>query len=186
MRRYALGFAVLALVWASPADAQLRSYSLGVSGGLSMPLSDMGKAANPGFNVAGHFKLRPGSFTNLSFRGDLSYDRWGVKDEALLAGASSATARVIGISVSAVYELPSAGMTNPYILGGVGNFGRKFSYQFPNGASNRDDSAIGIQGGFGLGFSLSGFSTFLEARFVNLMTDPTSTQYLPVVFGIEF
>lgn len=187
MRRFALGIAVVALViCTSPAEAQLRTYSLGVSGGLSLPLSQMAKSVTPGFNIAGHFSIMPASFTNLSFRADLSYDRWSVKDEALAPSSTSGSARILGIAVNAVYELPVGSMVTPYVLGGIGSYGRKFVYQFPNATVDSEESGFGFQGGAGLAFTLSGFSTFVEGRFTHVPTDPNSTQYVPLVFGIRF
>jgi hypothetical protein len=43
-----------------------------------------------------------------------------------------------------------------------------------------------VQGGAGLAFQLSGFSTFVEGRLVNVFSDNTSIRYVPITFGVRF
>ena len=76
----------------------------------------------------------------------------------------------------------------PYVLGGLGLYNAKASGSFGGIGSGETESRsnIGIQAGGGLEFQLSGFTTFLEAKFVNSFTEGSSTQWVPVTFGIRF
>ena len=46
--------------------------------------------------------------------------------------------------------------------------------------------AFGINVGGGFEFALSGFDTFVEARFHSVFTDNSSTKFIPISFGIKF
>jgi hypothetical protein len=48
------------------------------------------------------------------------------------------------------------------------------------------ETDFGINGGVGLEFTLTGMSTFLEARYVNVFTEGESTAFIPITFGILF
>jgi hypothetical protein len=179
----------LAAAVAAPAllSAQAMSdkpLSFGVSGGLSMPMGDLGDGLSSGFVVAGHVYFKPASFNALRFRGDVSYDKWGAKN-----GNSTANAdfRSLGVVANAIYEVNSTSMARPYVLGGVGLFNSKFIYDV-GGTSGSTPSAtdLGIQGGGGLAFKLSGFDTFLEAKYVNVFGDGSSANWIPISFGVRF
>ena len=153
-----------------------RSLTLGVSGGLSLPTGDFTEGLESGYNLTGHVYLKPATFPSLRFRGDVSFDKWNA--EANNAGSF----RSLGIVANAMYEFPTSGtsIARPYLLGGLGAFNAK--------ASEADDSDtnIGVQLGGGLNFQLSGFTTFAEAKFVNVFTDGSSLRYIPITFGVRF
>ena len=68
----------------------------------------------------------------------------------------------------------------PSLVGGLGVYSGKTS------GSDGSSTDVGLQVGAGLTFKLSGFSTFLEAKYVNVFSDPNSTGYLPITFGVKF
>ena len=45
---------------------------------------------------------------------------------------------------------------------------------------------VAVQGGAGVNFQLAGFTTFVEAKFVNIFGDGSSTRYIPITFGFRF
>ena len=69
----------------------------------------------------------------------------------------------------------------PYLIGGAGIYGYKSDV---SGASTNTD--FGLNGGIGASFPLSGFNTFVEARYHHIFTDVSATQFIPVTFGISF
>ena len=71
-------------------------------------------------------------------------------------------------------------MLRPYALGGLGLFNTR------NPETDQSDTNLGLQVGGGLTFQLSGFSTFAEARFVNVFSDGRSSRYVPITFGVRF
>jgi len=179
MRRLALLVGtVVTVAWASPASAQLRSFGVGLSGGLTVPSGDLSNSVNSGYTIGAHFYLLPARFANLRFRADGTYDRFALKED-------EGSVRYLGLAFNAMYELPVGSAIRPYVLLGLGTYGLKVSREFPQGRIESTDRDFGLQAGGGLAFELSGFSTFVEARYVNIMRDP-STTYLPIAFGIRF
>lgn len=88
---------------------------------------------------------------------------------------------------NALYSVNSASMVKPYLLGGVGMYNSKATIDLGStGGSTPSSTDLGIQVGGGLRFQLSGFSTFLEAKYVNVFTDGSSTNWLPITFGVRF
>jgi hypothetical protein len=70
----------------------------------------------------------------------------------------------------------------PYLSGGLGMYNTKVE------AFGEEDSAtdVGLNGGVGLEFTLTGMSTFVEARYVHIFTEGEATQIIPITFGIMF
>jgi hypothetical protein len=159
-----------------------RPVSFGVSGGLSIPMGDLGDSYSSGFNVTGHIMFRPASFTNLSFRGDVNFDRFGAKD------VDDVNFRFLGGTANGIYAFPQStpGMVRPYVLLGVGMQNSKISVDVGNGSASNSSTDVHLQGGAGVNFQLSGFTTFVEAKYVNVFGDGSSVNWLPVTFGIRF
>ena len=180
---------VLAFLVALPGIAKAQatqSVSLGVTGGLSVPLGDVANSAESGYSVAAHIFLKPGSKDRLVFRGDMSYDRWGVKP---VAGNNvrEASLTSLGFVANAVVSSGSAkSSTRPYLLAGLGLFRTNLSVSGSGADVTSESSDMGIQVGGGLAFSLNRLSTFVEAKYVNVFRNPTAWTYLPITFGVRF
>lgn len=175
--------AFIALPVMASAQESTRPVSFGVSGGLSLPVGDTGDGLDAGFNVTGHLMFKPASLTNLGFRLDAAFDRFGYK------ASDNANFRSISGSANAVYSFPqsSPGVIRPYVIGGVGMYNLKTTAD-AGGINFGSESVtkVGAQGGVGINFQLSGFTTFLEAKYVNIFTEGSSTSFIPVTFGIRF
>lgn len=158
-----------------------KPLSVGVSGGLSLPMGDFGDGVDAGFDVAGHVYLKPAALKAFGLRGDVSFDKWNAK------ASSSVSMRSLGLVGNAVIDVSTSGMMKPYVLGGIGLFNSKSTYKLgATQGSSEGNTDLGIQVGGGLKFQLSGFSTFLEAKFVNVFSEGSSTNWLPITFGIRF
>jgi len=182
-----VGIAVLAALpsLAQAQAAPARAISFGVSGGASLPMGNLGDIAETGYNLGAHILLSPPSFTNLSFRGDVTFDRWALK--GTIANAADANLRALGVAANAIFRASSAMTMRPYAIGGVGFYSAKGSGTIGGlTVSDESDNNFGIQAGAGLEFQLSGFTTFLEAKFVNVFSENNSTNWVPVTFGIRF
>lgn len=177
-----IGLAALVALPAMASAQESRPVSFGVSGGLSLPVGDLGEGADAGYNITGHIGFKPASFTNLSFRGDVSFDRWGLKNN------DDVSFRVLGVTANAIYAFPQTtpGVIRPYVLGGVGMFNSKSTIEVANTSSNVSDTNVGVQAGAGINFQLSGFATFFEAKFVNAFSEGNSSTWIPITFGIKF
>jgi hypothetical protein len=181
MNRFAKYVAVAALMM-TPAmvSAQSSAVGFGLSGGLSVPTGDFGDAVDAGYSIAGHVFLKPSSMKSLRFRGDVSFDRYSYK------GNGDGNFRSLGFVGNALLDLASSGGVKPYVLGGLGAFNGKASTSVGSVNVSTSSTDVGIQLGGGLNFQLSGFSTFLEAKYVNVFTENNSTGYIPITFGVRF
>ncbi len=175
-------FVAVAAVMMTPVmvSAQSSAIGFGVSGGLSVPTGDFGDAAEAGYSVAGHVFLKPASMKSLRFRGDVSYDSYSRK------GNNDGSFRNLGFVGNALYDLATSGGAKPYVLGGVGLFNGKGTSKIGSLSVSNSNTDVGIQVGGGVNFQLSGFSTFLEAKYVNVFSDPNSTGFIPITFGVRF
>jgi opacity protein-like surface antigen len=174
--------AMIAVPAALSAQSTDKPVSLGVSGGLSLPMGDFGESRNSGYTIAGHLYFKPASLKSLRLRADAGYDRWDIE-------GANANTRNISVVGNVLYDFPvqsSTSITRPYLLGGLGLHSIKTSAT-SGGVTNRPgDTNLGLQVGGGLTFQLSGFSTFAEAKFVNVFGDGGSVRYIPVTFGVRF
>lgn len=181
MKKIIVGAAMFAALAAVAPTAQAQSSGgvvYGISGGLTLPVGDLGDVQGSGFNLQGHATLKPSS-TPFAVRGDLGLWTTGGKSFNQL-GVSGSTKSVTWFTgnVNAVYNFEGSKDATfvPYVLGGVGlyngsqNFGTKF----------------GVNAGGGVTFKLSGFDAFAEARFHNIFTDGNSSRIIPLSFGINF
>jgi|JI8StandDraft_2_1071088.scaffolds.fasta_scaffold76800_1 opacity protein-like surface antigen len=159
-----------------------KPVSFGVSGGLSLPLGDFGEARNSGYAVAGHLYFKPASLKAIRLRADAGYDRWDFD-------GANANTRNISFVGNVLYEVPmqsATSITRPYLLGGLGLHSIKTTSGSGTFTNRSGDTNLGLQVGAGLTFQLSGFSTFAEAKLVNVFTEGQSTRYLPITFGVRF
>jgi Outer membrane protein beta-barrel domain len=178
----ALGLiAAIAAPAALSAQSSDKPISLGVSGGLALPMGDFGEGLSSGFNVTGHVYFKPASLKSIRLRGDVSFDRFTAD------GNSDFSFRSLGVAGN-VYDFPteSSSMIKPYVLGGLGLYNGKSTVEIGSAEVSGSDTNLGIQAGAGVAFQLSGFSTFAEARLVNIFSDGNSSRYVPIVFGVRF
>ncbi len=160
----------------SAADARAQA-SLFVSGGLNAPVGQLGDLTDMGYIVTGGLNfgstLVPvgarleGSFSDLGYKG-------GGSDIRLISGTANA-----------IFNLGTT-RDAPYLIAGLGAYNRS-SGSSTFGYSGR--TAVGINGGAGLRFPLSGLSTFFEARYHIMLgndAEGTNYQFIPIMFGISF
>jgi opacity protein-like surface antigen len=170
----------LLLVSATTADAQFASpIRFNVHAGAALPVGDFasndidGGSAELGFRVGAGLELRP-PFMPVGLRFDGAFDRMAIEDFDANWSIWSITANaVLAPAISPVY-----------FIGGLGFYGVDITGE---GIDADGETKLGFNLGAGLQLPLTGFSTFLEARYnrVNLDNDAT-VQYIPIVFGIRF
>ncbi len=177
MNRISSTLAALASValFASASSAQsTKPVSLGISAGAAIPISDLANDYKTGYN--GTVSLGFNSYGSpLGFRVDGMYNSLSAKDFVSLPDI-----KILGGTANIVYALPGVGM-RPYLIGGAGVYGLKSDV---NGSSTI--TKFGLNGGVGASFPLSGFNTFVEARYHRVFSDNVATQFIPVTFGISF
>lgn len=177
MRRIWIG---LVIAGVSLAGAQLSAQSpkpltVGIAGGAAIPLGDLADLYNTGYN--GTVSLGLSSLgTPLGLRFEGMYNKVLGRDDV----GNPPDARIVAGTANLVYGLPGVGI-RPYLIGGAGYYGLK-----PDVDNIESENKLGLNGGIGAMFPLSGFNTFVEARLHHVFTDVSSTQFVPVTFGILF
>lgn len=174
MRRLLAGFVVGAalVLAASTAEAQ-RPFTVGLSGGAAIPLSDLSDSHKVGFNATAHLGINM-PLSPVGFRLEGFYNKFAGQDEGVFTNED---VRIAGGNVNITYAFSGVGL-RPYVIGGVGSYNVK-----PDGGESRTD--FGINAGVGARFQLSGLGTFVEARLHTISGDP-QLQFVPITFGIEF
>lgn len=177
MKSIALTLAAVAAFAAAASTSSAQStkpVSLGISAGAAIPVSDFGNDYSTGWN--GTVSLGFNSYGSpIGFRVDGMYNSFSAKK-----GVSLPDARIASANANIVYALPGTGM-RPYLIGGAGIYSRKYDFA---GAPTSND--LGLNGGIGASFPLSGFNTFVEARLHHVFTDNLAKDFIPVTFGISF
>ena len=165
---------VAALVAVSvPAHAQRRT-SVGFAAGASIPVGDLGDATSTGFHVLGTLSVSGTASSPLGFRIDGMYNKLSGKN-------TGPDVNVWTVNGNLVYAFPGGMTATPYIIAGAGWYNSK-----ADESGGESSSDLGINAGLGARFALSGFSTFAEVRFHNIFSDPNSSQFIPLTFGILF
>lgn len=178
--------ALAALIFsANTSSAQSsKAISLGISGGAAIPVGDFADLYTTGFNGTVSLMFRSVG-SPIGLRVDGMYNKLSVKDDALITvpGFGIVDAAVItGANANLIYHLPGVGIS-PYLIGGGGIYNLKLDID--DGDSPDSENKFGLNGGIGAAFPLSGFTTFIEARFHHIFTDNKATQFIPVTFGIS-
>ena len=167
--------AALALT-AGAAEAQRPT--VGVGGGATFPVGDVGEQNGAGWHGLITMGYRPAA-SALGFRLDGMYHDMGADD---VSGARDL--RAIALTGNVVLEMPGMAV-RPYLIGGAGLYNTRF-----RGLAS--DNNLGLNGGVGLKFRFYDFDTFIEARYhaaldaVQRGGEDRAAQFVPVTFGFSF
>ena len=169
-----IALAVVALSASTSSAQSTKPVSLGISAGAAIPVSDLANDYSTGYN--GTVSLGFQSYGSpLGFRIDGMYNSLSAKDNISLPDV-----KILSANANLVYALPGVGI-RPYLIGGAGIYGRRSDVNGSNTITK-----LGLNGGAGVSFPLSGFNTFVEARLHHVFSDNVATQFIPVTFGISF
>lgn len=175
MRRIlAAGLVAMALATGSATAHAQRRTSVGFAAGASIPVGDLGDGVSTGFHVLGTLSVSGTASSPLGFRVDGMYNNFSGK-------SSGPDVNVWTVNGNLVFAFPGGMTATPYLIAGAGWYNSKAD---ESGAESSSD--FGINAGIGARFALSGFSTFAEARFHNIFSDPNHAQFIPLTFGILF
>lgn len=168
------GIALVSLPFEARAQMStvVKPIQFGIAGGASIPMGDLSDVANTGFNGTVTVGLNPASFP-LGIRFDGAYNQWGAK-------AISDNLHAWSVTGNVVYKMPGV-VISPYLIGGAGVYNLGSS-----GSGSNSENDFGFNAGAGLSMGLSGFDTFLEARYNHVSNDVGSTSFIPITFGIMF
>ena len=169
LSRAALGIA--ALLVAAPLSAQT---SFGISAGAAVPVGNTADAVDLGYNATASIGIKP-PLAPIGLRIDGMFNSFEGK-------GGSGTTRIVAGTVNAT--LSGVGMPIPmgYLIGGLGMYNSKFDGTLTSSSS----TDLGFNIGAGINFPLTGFSTFLEARFHYVDGEGGSLKFIPITFGLRF
>lgn len=183
MKKILVGAAVFAAMVGTASSVQAQSTSsarYGVSGGLTLPIGNLGDAYGSGFNINAHASVKPSSFP-ATLRGDASL--WTIGGKTVSGGGGEGTFKsdsrtLFSINGNVIYNFESAKDATfvPYVIGGGGIY---------SGTQNFG-THIGLSGGGGVTFKLAGFDAFVEGRLHNIFGDGGSARLIPISFGVMF
>lgn len=157
----------------NPAEAQRRT-TVGIAAGATVPIGDLGDATSTGFHILGTLLVSGTATSPLGFRADGMYNS--------LSGKSDGPDLTLWtVNGNLVFAFPGGTVATPYLIGGAGWYSMKAD---ESGVDATND--FGINGGVGVRFVLSGFSTFGEVRIHHIFSDPDAGQVVPITFGIIF
>lgn len=178
MTRRLLAVLAVGALLAAPSSSRAQSTSILVSGGLSVPMSDLSDFSNSGYNV--NVGLAFGApLVPFGARIEGGFSSFDAK------GGGSST-RIASATANGVLSLGTGG-ASPYLIGGVGIYNRRFSSDVLNASDSQ--TAAGVNVGGGIRFPLGGISTFLEARYHFMLGNSdqaTNLQFIPISFGVQF
>jgi opacity protein-like surface antigen len=166
-----------------------RPFKLGGALGATIPLGDFSDGADLGFHLGGLVEYKPQSVP-VSLRGEITYHRNGLKDDFFDVpgiGNVDGTFSMINVIGNAILPFGDAAATaRPYAIAGLGLYRMKASAEFGGLDISDTQTKFGINVGGGFTFNLSGFETFIEARFHSVFTEESNTNFIPISFGFKF
>jgi opacity protein-like surface antigen len=199
MKRTAITAAVLGLVLtaaAAPISAQAIVSSpvrFGIMGGATIPLSDLSDEAKTGWN-AGALLTIGVPLVPVSFRIDGQWHQLGGKDILFSDDTRPPDFRIIDGTANVVYTFGSALPTKFYVIGGIGAYNERVKDRDTDVTAS--STKFGLNAGVGFKFQLTGFATFIEARYHNVIhgtaigdvssDNAKSLQFIPITVGITF
>ncbi len=195
----ALTTALVLVAMPSLATAQGPGIGIGVAAGANVPTADYADATKRGLVLNGFVELRTSS--KLSVRGALFWSRSDM-DNPLIKSTGGITlpdnpnynvtgdVNLLGASLDLTMKLTS-GFLQPYLVGGVGVFQRRVSQDVEGAVDefrnlSRNDTDFGYNGGLGVRLSFGMGALFAEARYYSVSTEPSRTNFVPVVVGLSF
>lgn len=162
-----VAIAIVALALAAPLQAQT---SFAVSLGAAVPVGSTADAFDLGYNVTASVGIKP-PLAPLGLRID------GMLNS--MDGKGGGTLRTLAGTVNATLSAPLMPIPMGYLIGGLGMYNN-------DGGAGESSTDLGFNIGAGLNFPLTGFSTFLEARFHYVDGDGGSLKFIPITFGMRF
>ena len=168
--------AVATLAGVTDLEAQGRSFSLGLAGGASIPLGEIGDEYDAGFHLAGLFEIGSLGSLPIGLRLEGGYQKFTHDDESLT--------HLFG-RVNAIRALGGQGL---YLIGGVGLYNSEEDHGGGHQGGLDDDAEtfLGFNVGLGRGFSLGPLNSFIEARFHAVLDDVHTQFFVPISFGFRF
>jgi len=156
-----------------------KPIQFGVAAGVAIPSGDLSGngGVNTGFTGTGIIGFSP-TMIPLGVRVEGSYSR-------MAASGGGGDAHFTSVTGNLLYKFPSVAIS-PYVIGGAGWYNAAVT---STGFGTFSENHFGWNLGAGIEMPLSGFDTFLEARYNKVVINnggAGSVAFIPIVFGIMF
>jgi len=151
-----------------------KPVQFGIAAGAAIPASTLSDIANTGFNGTVTLGFSP-AMIPLGIRVDGAYNHFGRK--------SGGDVHVTSVTSNLVYKVSGA-TVSPYAIGGAGWYRALLGSSFGFASGSRNHFGWNIGGGISI--PLSGFDTFVEARYNRIQGDGGTANFTPITFGIMF
>lgn len=158
----------------SQVSTVVKPVQFGIAAGAAIPLQDLADGTEIGFNGTVTVGLNPAAFP-LGIRIDGAYNQFG-------AEGGGGNINVTSVTGNLVYKMPATGFS-PYLIGGAGWY--RVAVKI-DGLGTASENEFGFNAGAGLSMGLSGFDTFIEARYNYVAVQDGKFSYVPITFGIMF
>lgn len=167
-------FTVLAAGLLAAAPATLRAQSISLAGGLALPVGDLNKGEQTGYNAT----------LGLNFGAPLV--PVGARIEGSINGFNhknnvAGDLRVMSATANAIFNLGA-----PYLIGGLGYYNARVKVTSLGVSSEASESGAGINIGGGIRFPLGTLSPFAEIRYHQMLGNNDGVKFVPITFGIQF
>jgi hypothetical protein len=159
---------VLAAMFVAAQAAHAQT-SFGIAAGASLPMGDASDVYETGYHATLSLGIKP-PLAPLGLRVEGMFNSFGLKD-------LDESVRVLGITGNGTFTI----MPTAYLIGGIGMYNSKASV---TGAESSSDFGFNI--GAGVNIPLTGFGTYIEARYHHIPMDGGNFQMLPISVGIRF
>ena len=170
--------AIAAILLAAPALHAQTSFNVAI--GAAVPMGDAADLVEMGYNATVGIGIKP-PLAPLGLRVEGMFNSFKFK------GAGDASDRVMALTANGTYTM----IPQVYLIGGVGMYNSKAT-NLPAGATSDASNDFGFNFGVGINIPLTGFGTYLEARFHHVPVDDSTPgaasnfQFVPITFGIKF
>ncbi|HEV7990721.1 MAG TPA: outer membrane beta-barrel protein [Gemmatimonadaceae bacterium] len=182
MRRSSVTAAALAMLFLfAPTAMRAQSpISLGLGGGVALPLSDFNDDVVPGWRALGTLAIEV-PLIPLGLRIDGAYDRFNIEKALIGAAGDAGARRIASFTVNPTYRLAvPLPLISPYLIGGAGSY----NVGCAGNAKCESATSFGWNAGVGLKFGALALHGFAEARYHHVNVG--GVQYVPVTVGIFF
>lgn len=163
------------LIAAPQAAAQL---SFSIAGGAALPMGDAADFYKMGYNGTVGLGIKP-PLSPIGARIEGMFNAFDFKTAAL----GDAALRVMAVTANATLGAPVFPLPMTYLIAGVGMYNAAVTGITPKPAASND---FGFNIGVGFNIPLTGFGTFIEARYHHVASDGSSFKFVPVTVGIKF
>ena len=188
-------FGVLVLLASGVGPAAAGSLvSVGLAGGITVPVNDVGSAFDEGIAGQGFVQFNIPFF--ISPRIDFVFQDMDIKDPSIVSpdfgpgDFTGGTQQIMSGLAHAQWNIIKAGPITPYLIAGVGISNLETSLdEEGGGTTTRSSTQVTIDGGAGVAVKVGPIRAFLEGRLANVVNDGEvidfeSVQTVPVTLGV--